>query len=125
MLDNHGVGTAHHKATRYFTFVYRSRFHASSCLDIYSLIIHHHLFVNGVLLFAELTTNHTFLHRPWQTTLVGFKTTSHQFLLFGERGLRCRLLADDIVNLLIERSHAFLFLLQLLGQCLLFTLELV
>ena len=125
MLDNHSVGTAHHKATCHFSFVYRSRFHTSSRLDIYTLIIHHHLFVNGVLLLTELTTNHTFLYRPWQTTLVGFKTTSHQFLLLGERGLRCRLLADDIVNLLIERSHAFLFLLQLLGQRLLFTLELV
>ena len=127
MLHDNGVRTAHQEATRHFALIYRTGFHAGGRLDVNTFVIHRHLAIYRVLLLAVMTADHSFFYRPWQTTFVRFKSSGKQFLLFGQRGLGglLRLLANHLVDLLVQFSHTFLLLLELLVQVFLFALQLV
>ena len=127
VLHDHRIRTADHEATGYFPLIHCSRFCTGHGLQVDTFVIHDHLRVHGVLLFTEMPANHSFLHRPGQTSFVGLKTTGNQLLFLRQRGLGrfLRLLADHLVDLLVQLIHFLLFLVDLFGQIFLLTLELI
>ena len=126
MLDNNGVCAAYHETARYLAFIHAPGFGIGYGLQVNTLVVDCHLRIDGVLLFAVMPADHTFLHGPGQPPFVRLEATGNQLLLLGERGLGrfVRLFADDFVNLLVEFVDFLLLLLNLLVEGLLFGLEL-
>ena len=127
VLDDHGVRAGHHETTCHLAFIDSTRHGIGDSLQVDTFVVRHDLRINGVLLLAEMSADHAFLHRPRQPSFVGLESAGNQLLLFGERGLGrfLGLLTNHLIDLAVQFIHFLLFLLELLAQVFLFGLELV
>ena len=75
MLHDDGICAGDDETTGNFSFIDCTRFGTCSRLDVYAFVINDHMFMERVLLFAEMSTDHAFLNGPRETSFVRFKTS--------------------------------------------------
>ena len=123
MLYNHGVTAIHLCAPCHLAFIDCSSIRSVDGLQIDAFIIDGYMFMNRVLVFAEVAADKSLLYWPWQSSLVGFEAASDKFLFFGQGRGSTHLFRNQFFDFLVECIH-FLLLLFLFGeQVLLFCLQ--